>query len=181
MSVEHLLGRMVTNGGESVLEMSRRGSVMLVFLRHAGCPFCREAMEDVGRSRVEVERALGGVGSRVVFVHQGPEDAETAALFAEAGVGEVPRVSDQQREFYRGLGVKRGNLWSVFGPYVWWRLIGVMLVRRRLGRAIGDVFQMPAVMVVNDGRVTAAYRHRSQASRPDYAGIASAGGAGRKV
>lgn len=155
--------------GASVLELSKRGRIMLVFLRHTGCPFCREAMADVQRRRAEIERS-----ARVVFVHQAPEDEANAAFFDRAGVGDIPRVSDPERRLYRAMGLTRGSLWAVFGPYIWFRSIQAMLSGRRLGRLIGDVFQMPGVFIVENGRVVGAYRHKSQADRPDYAAVACA-------
>ncbi|MBN8644731.1 MAG: AhpC/TSA family protein [Planctomycetes bacterium] len=156
-----------TTAGETVLEMSRRGRVMLVFLRHTGCPFCREAMADIQRRRAEIERS-----ARVVFVHQAPEDEANRAFFDAAGVGDIPRVSDPERALYRAAGLKRGSLWAIFGPYIWFRSIQAMLTGRRLGRMIGDVFQMPGVLVIEDGAVVGEYRHRSQADRPDYVSVA---------
>lgn len=158
-----------TNTGESLRELSERGPVMLVFLRHTGCPFCREAMADVSSRRAEIERR-----ARVVFVHQAPEDAANAAFFEAAGVGDIPRVSDPGRDLYRAVGLKRGSIWAVLGPYVWVRSIQAMLSMRRLGRVIGDVFQMPGVFIVHNGEVVGSYVHKSQASRPDYVAVSCA-------
>ncbi|MFM9956839.1 MAG: SelL-related redox protein [Phycisphaerales bacterium] len=155
--------------GASVLELSRSRRVLLVFLRHTGCPFCREAMADVERRRGEIERT-----ARVVFVHQAPEDEANAAFFDAAGVGDVPRVSDPERRLYRALDLQRGSLWAVFGPYIWFRCIQAMLTGRKIGRMIGDVFQMPGVFLIENGRVVGQYRHKSQADRPDYVAVACA-------
>lgn len=161
------IGTAVTNTGESLLELSNTQPVMLVFLRHSGCPFCREAMADVHDRRREIEAR-----ARIVFVHQSPEDEANAAFFAAAGLGDVPRISDPSLHLYRALGLKRGSVWAVFGPYVWLRSIQAMLSMRRLGRKVGDVFQMPGVFIIHKGEMIASYRHRSQASRPDYVGMA---------
>ncbi|MFN8816592.1 MAG: hypothetical protein ACK5ZV_07645, partial [bacterium] len=37
----------MTSGGQSVAELSMRSPVLMVFLRHFGCTFCREALADV--------------------------------------------------------------------------------------------------------------------------------------
>lgn len=165
--IESLLAQARTNTGQTLLELSRDRRLMLVFLRHTGCPFCREAMADLHRAQSEIER-----DARLVLVHQAPEDAENEEFFRGAGLGDVPRVSDPGRDLYRAMGLERGSLWAVFGPYVWLRSIQAMLSGRRLGRMIGDVFQMPGVFVIENGRVVGAYRHRSQADRPDYRALA---------
>jgi peroxiredoxin len=164
-----MLSRVRTNTGEALLDLSNSGPVMLVFLRHTGCPFCREAMADVQRRREEIERR-----ARVVFVHQAPEDEANASFFAAAGVGDIPRVSDPSRDLYNAIGLKRGSIWAVLGPYVWLRSIQAMLSMRRLGRIIGDVFQMPGVFIIHKGEIVGSFVHKSQASRPDYVGIACA-------
>ncbi len=167
--VAHALAAARTNaeGSPSVLELSRQRRVLLVFLRHTGCPFCREAMADIERRRAEIERA-----ARVVFVHQAPEDEKNAAFFRAAGVGDIPRVSDPERTLYRALGLKRGSVWAIFGPSVWLRSIQAVLSGRKLGRMIGDVFQMPGVFLIENGRVIGSYTHKSQADRPDYLALA---------
>ena len=42
---------LITRGGINILRLSHQQPVMLVFLRHFGCTFCREAMRDLGRIR----------------------------------------------------------------------------------------------------------------------------------
>ena len=38
--------------GRTLLELVDAGPVLLVFLRHFGCSFCRQAIDDVSRCRV---------------------------------------------------------------------------------------------------------------------------------
>ncbi|MGP1347000.1 MAG: SelL-related redox protein [Phycisphaerales bacterium] len=165
-----------TNTGESLGEMSRRGPVLVVFLRHFGCPFCREAAADVQRRRDEIER--GRV--RVVLVHQGTED-QAEGWFAARGLGDVPRIADPDRALYRAFELKRGNPWQLFGPKVWWRalqaLVAGHLIGKSIGGATGDAFQMQGAFLVRDGAIVKAYRHRSQADRPDYVALARGAGA----
>jgi hypothetical protein len=44
-----------TNYGVTLNELSRISPVLLVFLRHAGCTFCREALADLAARRPEIE------------------------------------------------------------------------------------------------------------------------------
>ena len=165
---KELLSRARTQAGESLLEMSNRSPVMIVFLRHTGCPFCREAMRDVKKQRAAIEAD----GTRVVFVHQGPEDQYTQKVFSDEGVADLPRVSDPERTLYRAMGLKRGNLWQMFGVKVWWRSMQAVASGARGGKVVGDAFQMPGVFVVFKGRVVRSMTFKSQSDRPDYSGIA---------
>ena len=42
MNVEHILGHMRSQEGQTVEELSGAGPLLLVFLRHFGCSFCRQ-------------------------------------------------------------------------------------------------------------------------------------------
>ncbi|MGP1310160.1 MAG: hypothetical protein ACTS27_08185, partial [Phycisphaerales bacterium] len=57
------------NGGRTLLAHSRtddgHAGLLLVFLRHAGCTFCREALADVAKRRRRIENAK----VRIVLVH----------------------------------------------------------------------------------------------------------------
>ena len=43
-----------TDQGSTVETLSRQRPVLLVFLRHAGCTFCREALADLAAQRRDV-------------------------------------------------------------------------------------------------------------------------------
>ena len=53
-----LLETLRTNSGETVAEMSRRGPVLMAFLRHSGCPFCKEAAADLAREKAMLEKDI---------------------------------------------------------------------------------------------------------------------------
>jgi len=47
----------VTQKGESVLTLSKKGPVLLTFLRHFGCVFCREALHDLAERKDKINDA----------------------------------------------------------------------------------------------------------------------------
>lgn len=59
-----------TESGASLLELAQGSPVLLVFLRHFGCSFCRKAISDVAELRGE----LANRGVQPVFVHLGPPE-----------------------------------------------------------------------------------------------------------
>ncbi|GIU73065.1 MAG: hypothetical protein KatS3mg004_0152 [Bryobacteraceae bacterium] len=153
-----------TNMGLTLDELSRLSPVLLVFLRHMGCTFCREALSDLAARRKDIERE----GARLVLVHMSEEE-DAAPFFARYGLQDVQRISDPQRTLYRAFGLPRGRLGDVLGPKVWWRgfLAGV-LGGHGVGRLMGDGFQMPGVFLLFHGEIVRSYRHQSAADRPDY-------------
>ena len=56
-----------TESGRTLLELLDESPVLLIFLRHFGCSFCRQTLDDVSRIRGVIEAQ----GIRPVFVHLG--------------------------------------------------------------------------------------------------------------
>ena len=129
--------------------------------------FCREALADIAKSRRDIEAK----GTQLAFVH--PGTAEQAAVVAEHGLADVPRVDDPHGVLYRAFGLGRGSLGQVAGPRVWLRGLRALLSGHGAGKAGGDVLRMPGVFLVHNGKVMKAFRHRTSADRPDYVGLAS--------
>ena len=69
-----------TQDGVSVAELSDQTPVLLVFLRHFGCTFCREALADVSARRNEFKAN----DARLVLVHM-VSDAEAARTLGDYG------------------------------------------------------------------------------------------------
>ena len=156
--------RTPTNMGVTLDEVSRISPVLLVFLRHAGCTFCREALADIAEQRKEIESA----GARIVLVHMGPEE-HASRFFPNYGLDEVLRISDPKRTLYRAFGLGRGTFGRLFGPKVWLRgFYAGVLKGHGVGRLVGDGMQMPGVFLLYHGEVVRAYRHHSVADRPQY-------------
>lgn len=156
-----------TNQGVTLDEMSALSPVLLVFLRHAGCTFCREALADLAARRREIEAQ----GTRLTLVHMGTEE-HGARFFAKYGLQDVPRVSDPERSLYRAFGLPRGSFGDLFGPKVWWRgFQAAILGRHGVGMLAGDGFQMPGVFLIFHGEVLRSYRHQSAADRPNYVAL----------
>jgi peroxiredoxin len=162
--VQEFALRVRTNGGISLKDLSIENPVMLVFLRHTGCMFCRETLGDIAVQRRQIE----ATGTKVVLVHMGREP-QSAKLFEKYGIGDMPRVSDPNRALYRAFGLGRGSAMQLFGPGVWLRaFVAAVINGHGTGSAVGDVFQMPGVFLVYHGHVVRSFIHHSVADRPDY-------------
>ena len=157
----------VTQSGESLVSLSEASPLLLVFLRHAGCTFCREALGDIARARPAIERT----GARIVLVHMGDSGA-IAKLIEKNGLVDVDSICDPQQKLYKAFGLRRGRLLQLFGPKVLWRGLLAGVVRGHgIGSPAADSRQMPGLFLLNKGAIVRRFRHRSASDRPDYAGI----------
>ncbi|KAA5543786.1 redoxin domain-containing protein [Roseiconus nitratireducens] len=159
--------------GQTIAELSQHSPTLVVFLRHSGCTFCREALSDLARQRGEIERD----GKTIVLVHLADDDADSDsdAVFRKYGLQDLHRIGDPACELYRAYQLPRGTLRQLFGPTVWWRgFLAAILDRHGIGKLDGDGFQMPGVFLVQNNQIVRSYRHPTAASRPDYCALASA-------
>jgi peroxiredoxin len=157
----------MTSSGSSLADISQQSPVLIVFLRHSGCTFCREALEDLSKTRAEIEKN----GTKLALVHMGTAES-FAAFTATYGLGDVPAISDPERRLYRGLGLRRGKLVQLLGWTVWWRGFKSFLAGHRPGAMEGDGMQMPGVFLIHHGRVVRRFHHANAAERPNYAKLA---------
>ena len=154
----------LTHTGEPLRELARRSPLLIVFLRHGGCPFCRETLADLAARRAAIE----GAGVTIVLVHM-MEDGAAAELFARYGLDDVPRISDTERRLYGAFELRRGGVGEVVGPRVWWRGFKTAILRRHgFGKPAGDIFQLPGAFLLVGGRIVRAHRGRTSADRPDF-------------
>ena len=93
-----------TQSGQTLAALSEASPVLLVFLRHAGCTFCREAIGDVERERGVIEAA----GVRIVLVHMGDSEA-IEKLTERYGLGGVDRICDPESP----LTIRKLSAWVV--------------------------------------------------------------------
>ena len=156
-----------TESGASLLALSEASPVLLVFLRHFGCPFGRKTIGDIA----ELHPQLDALGVRPVFVHLGtPELAKP--YFEYYNVSHVERVSDPEAAVYRlphfALG-KSSKLWDLIHPKVWlgW-LKGGTVFKHGIGKYKGDGTQMPGIFFVKGSTIVRRFQHRNIADQPDY-------------
>jgi hypothetical protein len=160
---EDVLRGAVSQRGASLQQLSERRPLLVVFLRHAGCIFCREALADLAAHRRAIEEA----GADLAIVHMSsPMDA--TQLVAHYGLEDVHRFSDPHCVLYRAFDLKRGCLRQLLGPRVWWRGAAAYFRGNPFGRLQGDGFQMPGAFVLYQGRIVREFRHETAADLPDY-------------
>jgi peroxiredoxin len=155
-----------TESGATLLELAQASPVLLVFLRHFGCSFCRQAISDVADLRGELDRR----GVRPVFVHLGtPERAKP--FFDYYGIGDVERISDPQAIIYHRPEFSLSRVHpalSLLLPKVWVGWLKGAIFNHGIGKIEEDAHQMPGIFFLKEAKVIRHFRYRTIADEPDY-------------
>lgn len=164
-AVKQSLRDMTTSRGRTVAALSHTQPVLLVFLRHFGCTFCREALQDLSNNLSRIER----LGAGLVLVHMS-DDKTANEYFDSYQLSGVEHVADPGCKHYRTFGLAKGTARQLFGLHSWIRgfQAGVIDGHGVGYRPLGDGFQMPGVFVIKDGQVSGKFIHKLAGDRPAY-------------
>ncbi len=164
-----ILTNVMTSSGETVQQISVNQPVLLVFLRHFGCTFCREALDDISTRKAEIENS----GVKIVFVHMA-DNKMAEEYFERYNIKNPVHISDPDCILYKQFGLVKGSLQQLLGFNVWLRGIEAGIKNKHgLGKFIGDAFQMPGVFVIRNGTIRERYIHKQSSDRPDYQKMAA--------
>lgn len=152
--------------GRSLLELVDQSPVLLVFLRHFGCAFCRQALEQVSRLRVQIAAR----GANPVFVHLGsPERARP--YFDYYRLSDVERISNPDASLYQHPAFRLGRTnpyLNLLIPRVWIGWFKGALFKHGIGTIQEDGHQMPGVFFLKDRSIARGFRYETIADEPDY-------------
>jgi hypothetical protein len=155
-----------TETGRTLLELLDESPVLLIFLRHFGCSFCRQTLEDVSTIRAQIESR----GIRPVFVHLGsPERARP--YFDYYLLSDIERVSNPDASLYGHpvFGLGRKHAFSHFlVPAVWRGWLQGAVRKHGIGMIKEDADQMPGIFYLRERAIVRAFRYRTIADEPDY-------------
>jgi peroxiredoxin len=164
--VAQTLATIYTETGWSLLALTEASPVLLVFLRHFGCSFCRQAISDVADLKGELDKR----GVRPVFVHLGtPERAKP--FFDYYGIGDVERVSDPEATVYQlpMFALPRMNpVLTLFQPSVWRGWLKGALFKHGIGAIKEDGHQMQGIFFLKGAKIVRQFRYKTIADEPDY-------------
>jgi peroxiredoxin len=166
---EQLLTAYRAQTGETLRELTAGHAVLLVFLRHFGCTFCREAVDEISRKRATLEAR----GARLAFVHLGTEE-KANSFFTPYDLQDCPRFSDPEGKLYEAFGLSRAELKQYLNQESILRMLVAWLNGHFVGLPAGDVQRMPGAFLVRDGEVLKSFRHKLVSDRPDYLALATA-------
>ena len=121
--------------------------VVLIFLRHFGCIFCRE---QVAQLRTHPEW-------NVLFVTMGTQ--EEATEFRASMESPHRFISDPNKRLYEDFGLRRGSFGQMFSPRTFRRGFQATRAGHSVGKPVGDPWQLSgAFLIGQDGRILGEHR-----------------------
>jgi peroxiredoxin len=162
-----LLGTYTSQTGQTLAALAER-PLFLVFLRHFGCAFCREAVSDLVEQRPLIEER----GPQLAFVHLGTEE-KAQWFFKPYGLLDVARFRDPEARLYEALGLVRVDFWRFLNSKNILRMFGAALGGHFIGFPAGDIERMPGAFLIDRGEIQKAFRHKLISDRPDYLALAT--------
>lgn len=159
-----------TNRGENFEKLAEERKLMVVFLRHFGCTFCRETMAEISGQRAEIEAR----GYDIVLVHM--VDGDVAEQIMQVyDLGGIRHISDPHQYLYRKFGLGKVSFKALFGVRNWYRAFVAGLMKGHLiGKPSGDPFQMPGVFVFHKGKILSKFDYKYVSDLPNFSGMAQA-------
>jgi thiol-disulfide isomerase/thioredoxin len=167
--IAETLANIHTESGASLLALTQASPVLLVFLRHFGCPFCRQTISDVAG----LQQELSDRGVRTVFVHLGTSEI-AKKHFDYYGLSDVERINDPDATLYRhpAFALSRQPwLLQTLNPSVFWAWLKRVLVKHGVGMIQGDGNQMPGIFFLKGPKIVRRFVHRTISDEPDYLGL----------
>ena len=152
------------NEGESLQLINQKMRVLLVFLRHFGCTFCRETLADISEVRASIETK----SIKIVLVHMGPID-DALGFFKNYNLPNINHVLDEEASLYHSFGLENGTIGQLFGIQEFTRGFQQGLLKGRgLGAPKRNSYQMPGVFLLEKNQILAQHIHRSASDNPNY-------------
>jgi len=159
-----ILNELKTNKDRNILKLSDESPVLVLFLRHFGCIYCRESLKELASKKEYFESK----DVKLVFFHMA-DNKVANSYFKSHGLPNAEHVSDPATRVYKSFGLEKGNLNQLFGLKNWIRGFeaassGTFIQLKQ----VGDGLQMPGVFLIYKGKLEESYIHYYASDRPNY-------------
>ena len=160
-----IMSEMKTNNDSNLKIISDEKPTLLVFLRHFGCVFCKEAMSDLAKLKKEIIDK----NFNLAFVHMAENEVAQKYL-DDFNLGDCVHISDPSCNYYTAFRLTKGSFSQLYGLQTWIRGFSKDNKQFKLEKAkyLGDSTQMPGIFIIYKGGITQHYIHKFAADRPDY-------------
>jgi predicted DCC family thiol-disulfide oxidoreductase YuxK len=154
---------------QRVLDTSRDGKVLLVFLRHFGCVFCQEALARLCTEYDQLRQA--NIAPIVVCMSK---KSQIEDLLEQSSISKVFVIEDKLQVLYSLFKVERAGLSQTFSPSMIFEARKVM-TQFGIGVAglAGDGFQLSACFLIENANISKEYRNHDASHRYSFLDFAT--------
>jgi hypothetical protein len=139
--------------------------VLLIFLRHKGCTFCRKTLDELYQNKNE----LIAKNISPVIIHMSESNNTMFPTLAEYKVSDLPAIADPEKKLYRAFNLKTGNILELFGPKVFLEGIKVFIKGKYgIGALDGDGFQLGGSVLLDNLNIVKIYQTKNAADSVDF-------------
>lgn len=150
--------------GKTLDKLSQERPVLVVFLRHGGCPFCRQVLDQLQALSAQLEQR----NLQLAIVHM-MDNEQAEKLLSRYALHNVQHFSDPERKLYELFQVKRGSLSETIGPAIWWSGFKTTILSGYLPGIPGkDIQQLGAAVILDKSHVVASHFSQNSADLPDW-------------
>jgi len=162
---DNFLEYYTTNKGSNLSEMSFQQPILLVFLRHFGCTFCKSTLKKINI----LQENFSEHNVKIVLVNMLPENQAEKHL-QEFNLYNLDYVSDEEAMLYKAFKLNRGKFNQLFSFKVFVKGISLWLSEKLfISSSEGtDVFQMPGVFLIKDATIVKQFKYDSVADEPPF-------------
>lgn len=165
--LETELRRSTSSHGRNLWDLSQESPLLVLFIRHSGCTFCREALARLKADEPE----LTGQGIKLAVVHMGDEATERK-LARTYDLESAHWVPDPERRLYAACDLRLGTLNGLIGVKPLTRaLFGGAFFKHGVGVMKENGLQLGGAVLLHEGRIVKADRYTTSADTTDFAGM----------
>ncbi|HEY7631662.1 MAG TPA: peroxiredoxin-like family protein [Thermoleophilaceae bacterium] len=158
-----------THGQVRLSDRWTGGPLVVVFMRHFGCAFCREHLILLAEAHEDIRAAGGDVAA--IFQYR----AEPTYNFCRSRGVPFECLGDPARAGYRAAGLGRGPRKEYMSLKVYKHWFRANKVGARVGKPSGDVAQRPGTFVVDpNGTIVFAHYNKDSADNPSTSAVIEA-------
>ena len=144
-------------------EASKKKPQLVVFLRHFGCLFAKEAISQLAKLEPQIEER----GVQLNLVHMSKPEAGKA--FIETyGIKNAKLISDPKLKLYKEFGLKKASFDQIVNECTIKRSKEASDKGHKITSPAGDISQLAGVFLIKDGKLKKEFRHKDAGELPDY-------------
>jgi thiol-disulfide isomerase/thioredoxin len=163
LQLKEIISEYATNLDENLFDLSNNKPVLIVFLRHLGCPFCKEFLQTISESENKIKEK----NIELCFVHMSDDKVAKSEL-QKFQFKLLRTISDANADLYHVFGLKNATFSQLFDINNLWRSLKVTIKNgASLKKSYGNTFQTQGIFLLHKGEIISSFVPKTVSQKPD--------------